>query len=317
MTVNWSRRGFLAAACASTGVLAACGSSSIESALSPSRFIVFGDGFSDVGQTGSRYTVNDGSVNIWVQQLATNYGKTVTAASAGGTGYARGNARVAITPDAAGNAATLTVTAQLDNFLATDSFGSDDLGVVSAGIGDIVAQMAAVTAGSQTADAMLANAAQAGTALGAQVRRMVQAGAKHVLVAGVYELSRSPWGIAIGQTSLLSQASGKFNDAFKIAVVDLGETVFYVDTAYYFNLLVAYPSNYSLSNSTAAVCTSVDAGNGIGTGAGQVNSALCNTSTLVAGADYTQYVFADGIYPTPAAHRLFGNYAYDQLRYRW
>ena len=58
-------------------------------------------------------------------------------------------------------------------------------------------------------------------------------------------------------------------------------------------------------------------GDEIGIGAGEVNSALCTTSTLLAGADQNRYLFADTVYLTPAAHRLFGDYAYNQLRERW
>ena len=72
MTGLWLRRAVLLAASASSVLLAACGSSTIESALTPSRFIGFGDGFSDVGQTagGTRHTVNDGSVSLWAEQIA-------------------------------------------------------------------------------------------------------------------------------------------------------------------------------------------------------------------------------------------------------
>ena len=100
MAVNWLRRTVLAAACTSAALLAACGSSSIESALKPARFVAFGDGFSDVGQVGGkRYTVNDGTVNNWTQQVAATYGVTLTPASAGGSSYAQGNARISARPD--------------------------------------------------------------------------------------------------------------------------------------------------------------------------------------------------------------------------
>ena len=65
MATNWMRRTVMVAACASAALLAACGSSTTESAITPQRFIAFGDAMSDVGQNGSRYTVNDGSVNNW------------------------------------------------------------------------------------------------------------------------------------------------------------------------------------------------------------------------------------------------------------
>ena len=52
--------GGLAVTVGSTGLLSACGSGDIVSALVPTRFISFGDGLSDLGQgsTGLRYTIN-------------------------------------------------------------------------------------------------------------------------------------------------------------------------------------------------------------------------------------------------------------------
>ena len=318
MAVNWLRRSVLAAACASVALLAACGSSTIESALKPERFVAFGDGFSDVGQVaGARYTVNDASVNNWTQQLAATYGLTLTPVSAGGTSYAQGNARVSAKPDAAGNASTPTVTEQVDTFLAAGGTKANDVVTLGAGTADIIAEMAAVTAGTQTPEQMLAHAQQAGKDLGAQAIRLVNAGAKYIVVSGAYNLGRSPWAIALGQVDLLTQASSKFNEAFLVSVVDQGANILYVDSAYYFNLVTSSPSSYAFDNATTAVCTSVDAGNGIGTGVGQVNSALCTPSTVLPAANYGKYVFADNVYVTPEAQRLFGTYAYDRLHARW
>ena len=133
MAANWMRRTALVAAVASAALLAACGSSTTESAIAPERFIAFGDANSDVGQKGTRYTVNDGSVNNWTLQVAANYGKPLAAASAGGKSYAVGNARVKEKPDATGNAATPTITEQIDAFLASGTFGAKDVVFVSGG----------------------------------------------------------------------------------------------------------------------------------------------------------------------------------------
>ncbi|QHI98914.1 GDSL family lipase [Xylophilus rhododendri] len=318
MTVSWLRRtAVLTIACASAALLAACGSGTVDSAISPSRFVVFGDGLSDVGQTGTRYTVNDGTVNIWAQQLASRYGVGITPQSSGGTGYAVGNARVTLHPDAAGVASTPTVTEQISSFLASDSPKSSDLILVGGGTSDLLAGFAAYRAGTITSDQYVAQARTAGTELGAQVRRMVTAGAKYVMSTGVYDLSRSPLGATSGQGTLLSAAATAFNTALELAIADLGANVLYVDAQYYYNLITAYPSSYSFTDSGTVVCTSVDSGPGIGIGNGQVNSALCNTGTIASGLDINLYEFADFVYFTPQAQRLFGNYAYDRLRLRF
>lgn len=317
MARNWLRRAVMAAACASAALLAACGSSSIESTLAPSRFIAFGDGFSDLGQGGSRYTVNDGSVNVWSAYTAALFGPGLATQSAGGLSYARGNARVTAKPDAAGRTATLTITEQVDSFLAGNVIGTNDVVIISGGISDIVAQMAAVTAGTQTGAQMVANVRQAGRELGAQVRRLVAAGGKYVVVTGAYNLGRSPWASAISQGALLEEASLRFNEELLVSIVDLGGNVLYVDAALHYNLVTAVPANYNLTDAVGVVCTTADPGPGIGIGNGQINSALCNAGTIVTGVDYGRYVFADRIYPTPQAHRLFGEYAYNRIKARW
>jgi phospholipase/lecithinase/hemolysin len=311
------RRALLALAPALALLLAACGSGTIESQLTPTRILVFGDGLSDLGQTGSRYTVNDGTINVWTQQVALNYGLTLTTAAAGGTSFATGNARVAVKPDAAGSNATPTVTQQIDAFLAGGGvFGPNDLIIVSGGVSDLIAEMAKVTSGAQTQDQMIANVRQAGRDLAAQVRRVVAAGGTHVVTVGTYQLGKSPWGIQINQAGFLDSASIAFNDALLVSMVDLGAIVLYVDAALLFNLMVSGPSSFAVVNVTDPICTSIDPGPGIGTGPGQVNSALCTTAT-VGGQDYTQFAFADRVYPAPTAHRQFGDFAYNRIHDRF
>lgn len=318
MASHWMRRGLLALASVSALLLAACGSSTTESQLKPSRVIVFGDGFSDLGQGGSRYTVNDGSVTgIWTQQMGAGFGLSVTAAAAGGTSYATGNARITTKPDAAGNSATPTVKEQIDTFLATGTFGPNDLVIVSGGTADIIAETAQLNAGTQTGAQAVADVQQAGRDLAAQVRRLVQAGAMHVVVAGTYDLGKTPWAIGSGQVALLADASTKFNTELLVTIVDLGANVLYVDAALLFNLMANNPAVYGFASSTDPACTSIDPGPGIGIGAGQVNSALCTPNTIVSGADYHAYLFADRVYPAPSAHRRFGDYAYQRISARW
>ena len=143
------RRALLTAACAS--LLAACGGSSeVESELVPTRFVSFGDAFADVGQRGSNYTINDRTTNNWTQELAGRYARPMAVTASGGWSYATGSARVTVKPDAAGNAATPTITEQVSSFLASQTIGANDVVIVSGGISDIVAEVAALNAGRQT-----------------------------------------------------------------------------------------------------------------------------------------------------------------------
>jgi phospholipase/lecithinase/hemolysin len=315
MAFQWIRRVALLGSAAAALLLASCGGGTVASQFHPSRVIAFGDGMADVGQDGSRYTVNDGTVNIWPLWVATVYGLPLVPSSQGGLGYAWGNARVTDTPDAAGNSSTPTVAQQIDSFLASNTLNGDDLVIVSAGTSDVITQVQATLNGAQTSDQMTANTNAAGRALGAQVLRLVSAGAKHVLLAGTYDLGRSPWANQMGTDALLHPASQEFNNGLLVSLVNAGANVLYVDFALYFNQQTSSSSN--TANHTDLVCTSVDPGPGIGTGNGQVNSHLCDALTILPLADYNTYLFADRVYPTPRGHQLFGDYAQGQLKNRW
>lgn len=322
MTGTWLRRALMLAACAAATLLAGCGSSTV-SAFTPTRVISFGDAFSDVGNLGvnNKYTVNDGSTNNWAQEVAADFGLALAPSNSGGLGYAQGNARIALTPDAAGGTTTQTVTQQIDSFLASNSFQPGDLVLINGGISDIVYNWQQMAAGNITQAQMSANVTAAANALGAQVQRLVSAGAQHVIVVGTYNLGVSPWAAMIGQgglTSALGNLTVQFNDSLLLSIVNLGTNVLYIDSAFYFNLVTSVPTAYPpLVNGTGVACTSVDAGPGIGIGAGQVNSSLCNTGTIVPGIDYTTYLFADPLYFAPSAQRLFGDSTYNKITQRF
>jgi phospholipase/lecithinase/hemolysin len=315
MAIHWLRRAWLLAAAAV--LLAGCGGGEdVTSQLTPGRVIVFGDAMADVGQTGARYTVNDGTLNNWPLYVADSYGHDVQPSNSGGFGYAWGNARVASKPDAAGNAATPTVREQVDAFLARTSPRADDLIILAAGTSDVIAQVQAVIEGRQASEAMQANVGQAGRELAEQVKRLVAAGAEHVVVSGPYNLGRSPWGRQTGRNEIMEAASSEFNEELLVALVDYGRTVLYVDMALFVNQLTASGAG-QFRNANEVVCESTDPGPGIGTGTGQVNSRLCTPSTIRSDANYNDYLFADRVYLTARGNQRLGEYARDRIRNRW
>lgn len=315
MAFQWMRRALLALAPAALLALAACGSGTIESQFRPSRVVVFGDAMSDLGNTGGRFTVNDGA-SLWVQGVAAGYGLTVDKSASGGTDYATGNARVTLQPDAAGGSAP-TIQQQIDTFLASNTLGAGDLVVIQGGFADIIVQMQAFRAGTITSDQLIANAKQAGQDLAAQAQRLVAAGASHVVVLGVYDMGKTPWAAAIGQQSLLSTASTSFNNAALVALVNQGKNMLFIDQALLFNLMANNPTVYGFVDSTTFVCNVKDEGPGIGIGNNEVNSKLCTTSTIATGLTYTQHMWADAVYPNTPAHTQLSNYAFNLIHNRW
>lgn len=318
MAFQWTRRVLLGLAPAALLVLAACGSGTIESQFNPTRMVVFGDALSDIGQaSGKRYTVNDTS-KTWTELVAASYGiTTLTPSSAGGTNYATGNARVTLKPDAAGSTATKTIKEQIDAFLASGTIGPADVVILQGGISDMIVQMQAYIAGTQTSDQMLANLKQAGLDFADQARRLKAAGANHIAIVGAYDLSFTPWGISTGKQSLLTQASTAFNSAVLVSLVNEGETMLFLDTALQFNLMATNPASYAFVNVTDPACTSVDPGPGIGIGTGKVNSLLCTTTTIPTGVDYSTYLWADPVYPAPAAHSRLATFIFTRVHDRW
>ena len=288
--------GSLSAAMGGAALLSGCGDGSIVSALSPSRFISFGDGLSDLGQGGTRYTINDGTINTWADRLANRYGKTLSAQATGGLGYALGHGADQPAPD--------TVSSQIDRFLASNVLGANDVVLLNLPMAYVLSPVAAVKAGTLTEAAALAQIDAAGVALSNQVKRLIAAGAKHVVTAGIYDLGKSPFGIAQNQVALFSTASQRLNDAFKTDAVNLGTNLLFVDTAFLVNRNVLTGPAFGFVNFNTAVCTTA-------------NASTCTSATLLAGATASQYVFADGIHLTPACNQQLGDYAYEQVTARW
>ena len=303
MKASWTRRAALAlVGVSAAAMMAACGDGSVVSDLKPARFITVGDSFADVGQAGGKYTVNDGSLT-WVQQLAAHYSLTVDPASAGGWGYAQGYARVDSADTSSGTAAP-SVKEQVDQLLARTSMQEGDVMMLNGGLHDIVAAVNATGISDQTTATVKA----AGKALAAQVRRVVAAGATHVVVTGVQNVGLTPWAVRLGEQSSIEKLSVAFNDALLIDIADMGATVLYFDASLFFNLINNKPENYSVDNVTDPVCTTPDA-------------STCTPSSVVS-TDYNRYMYADSLNFTPKVQRNFVDRsytenAYDKFKNRW
>lgn len=320
MAFQRTRRLLLALAPAALLALAACDSSTIESQFRPTRLVAFGDALSDMGQVNGRRYMIDNSENVWVKMVGQSYDLgNVRAAAAGGTVYATGNARVVAKPDAAGNAATPTIKEQVDTFLAASAFTANDLVILQGGISDIIVNVQAHRAGTLTREQLLGNVRQAGLDYAAQARRLAGAGAQHIAVIGVYDLSLTPWALTTGIQPLISEVSRTFNDAVLVELVNEGQNMLFVDAALLFNLMVSNRQAYSFDNVIAPVCSSqaADPGPGIGIGTGQINSSLCTTARLEPGAEAIKFLWADPVYPTPSAHARLADFTYTRLTARW
>jgi len=302
--------------------LAACGAGSTKDPFIPTRIVVFGDALSDTTAATGRYTVNDptlAAVNNWTGQVAASYGAPTIVS------YAKGNARVTAATGSGGVAVT-TVTAQVAQFLAVDSFKAGDMVLINAGFSDVIAEAGGANS--------TANATAYGTAYANLVRSIVTSGAKHVAVANAYDLAKTPAAAILTNLGILNGARGAlvaaFNDALKInlgstSLPYIGDNVRLLDIEFYFNLVYTVPATYAFSDATTVVCDPVAANDataapgGIGIGTNKINSKLCTLANLplAYATTYNSYVFADAVYPTPAFHRSLGSYVYGLTSTRW
>jgi outer membrane lipase/esterase len=289
------RRAVQAAAAIGLGasmLLAGCGSGSTFEPLVPTRVVSFGDGWSDLGQTpGQKFTVNDGSVNIWVERVAASYGRTLTASvTPGGLGYAQGNARV--------STGVNPISDQISAFLAANTIGKSDLLIVDAGVSEIIA-----LAGANASDATLSAAADtAGRALGAQVLRLTAAGAKHVVIANAADVGKTPFATTNARAAGLTAATRAFNDGLKISLANVSSGVLLVDNEAYINSLYNNPSLLGTGgNATTVACPGV--------------ASACTAANAL--SNYGVYLFADDRHIGPGAHRLLGDNAYSKIKARW
>lgn len=283
----------LAAASIGAGLmLTGCGSGSTFEPLVPTRVVSFGDGWSYVGLTNDRFTVNDSSVNIWVEQLAVSYGLTLTPASGGGFGYAQGGARV----DSGAN----SIKDQITTYLAANTISSSHLLVIDAGLSELAA-LAADPANASDAS-LIAAADLAGKALAVQVLRLTAAGGNHVVIANAADLGKTPFATAQARSAAYTAATRAFNDGLKIALASVTSGILLIDNEAYINFLYATPANLGTGGvATGTACT------------GSANT--CNTGN--AASNYNQFLFADDRHITPNAHRLLGTNAYSKVKARW
>ena len=255
--------------------------------------ILFGDGISDL-TAGSQYTVNDDTgIKNWAVQVASSYGVPAN----GIMSYAAGNALVA------GIANQVTSAGAI--------YGRDPLVLMTGGYRDIIN---AAEAGTSQAVAVAA-AKAAGTAYAEVARSAVALGAKHVLIVNMYNLASTPYQTQGGRTTTthpLSDMVRAFNDAMKsnLGAADkpyIGDKIRLANAEQYMGTLFGSPTGNGFTDATIMVCSTTAGDLGI-TGIA-LSSKGCTSATMTAPATattYNNYIFADPINLTPAAHRSMG-----------
>ncbi len=252
----------------------------------------FGDSLTDSGHfqntlpanirdQAGRFTTNPGWV--WAQWVADHYGTDASTDNQGGTNYAIGGARID-TPVAN----TIPVTAQVDLFLSMHGGVADPnaLYTVWGGGNDLLAFDFAAPVGAQMVEA---------------VGRLQAAGARYVLVPTVPDAGLTPFAISVGGgvPALATSIASTFNTDIFASLSQAGLRVIPLNTFQLQQEIVAEASRYGFTNINSPACPG--------------SSLTCTPNDYVMpGADQT-YVFADGVHPSSATHRILADYAVSVL----
>ena len=212
--MNTFRKALVASA-----VALACSAGTASAQFSNMYF--FGDSLSDAGTfapslppgTG-RFTTNPDPV--WAQVLGDRYGLTITPATAGGTDYAQGGARVALLPGFPANTPLVStatpVTQQVQQALGR---GVDPgaLYALWAGANDVSTQLTLAATGQITAAQAQAGVIAAATQLVQQVALLQAAGVQTVAVGNLPDMGKTPGGQSLGTAGAaqLSALAGLYN----------------------------------------------------------------------------------------------------------
>jgi outer membrane lipase/esterase len=308
--ISWRGPATRALAAALLGsLLAACGGGDQIEKFQPTRVVSFGDETSALlpaaasasapaGATNAvKYTVNalvTGTTTLdcaqhplWNQIVAGVYGLVLaecnpTAAATTSTTKAAAGARVA------------DVAAQIDAFMATDSFDGKTLVTVLAGQHDVLAQHALVEAGTASETDATAAIEATGAALAAQVNRIAAAGGK-VIISTIPNVAQTPLGRAEDApgNERLSRLTAAFNARLRVSLTNDGRKIGLILLDEAVDAIVRLGSGFS--NTSAGACN--------------VPVLQCTTSTLVTGATASSYLWADPLFLTPEGQRVLGSLA--------
>lgn len=225
---------------------------------------------------------------VWAETFAPVFGLSAVASELGGTNFAFGGARVAITPP---SGFPPSLSAQLGGFL-TKTGGvapASALYVLEGGGNDARDIIEAVAAAPGDAAAIIkAGAIAYAATVDEMVERLESAGARDIVVWNTPNAGTGPAIIAAGAKDLGTLVSQTMNAFLLAALAD--------DIVAGVKIFDAYGVSTSISKDPAAYGL-VDAENAC---AAKANIAACAASGY-------RYFFWDGIHPTAEGHRLLAN----------
>lgn len=219
-----------------------------------------------------------------------------TASQTGGYNYAHGGSTVT-TSQVLRPSLAEQVSTYISSFSSPSSISASDLHVLWGGANDLYS------------DTTESRASLVAATIHSMVNSLYQAGARQFLVMNVPSLAATP--IVQADASIdktqLNQVVDFYNSQLATEMASAsaslpGAKIFEFDAAAFLQQMLNDPTTLGLSNVTDAAAP-FDAASFPGLA----------TAPPPAGVDPDAYLFYDGLHPTAAAHRLFGNRVADQL----
>lgn len=315
--VDRGRRTLRCGAALAASLLVACGGGSQVQTFEPNRIIAFGDESSvidDVGRAanGRKYSVNatvsdtDPTIAcdlnpLWIQVVATAHNLVFPQCNR--SGVASPTSRIRATA----GARVADLSTQIDAQLAESPFTGREFATVLIGQNDILDQYKQYPAVGETQ--LTTNVEALGTALGTQVNRIADGGAK-VLLSTVLDLGLTPYATAekaahtdADRAALLSRLTARFNAAMRATILNDGRKIGLILADEFFSAVVKISNGGGFTNVVTPVCD-------------LTRSALvppsvldCTNLTLVSGGSATTYLYADTLLLSAGGQQSLGTLA--------
>ena len=295
-------RHVLASLCTAAALVACGGGTSQFEPFEPEQYVAFGDEGSLVRSDGRRYTVNPlttaGAIDcksepLWTQAVANQYGFVFQECNPDGatTFKARMQAQLGAKAD--------DLKTQIDTQLATGGFAAKSLATVMLGANDVLELYAQYPTRSE--DSITEELRARGVRLAEQVNRLVALGVR-VIVVTAPDVGLSPYALAekanntdTDRSALMSRLVAAFNGRVRVNILNDGRFVGLVLADELVQSMSKFPSAYSLTDVTSAVCT--------------VALPACTTGTLVASGTSSGWLWADSTRMAYGAQLRIGSQA--------
>src|SRR4249919_1181495 len=295
-----------------------------------SALISFGDSLSDAGQYaalpppyyfGAQGSFTTNPDDVWTQVLASSFGLSSAPSIAGGSNYAWGGAPTSFSISPIPLALTCipgklpcrSVAQQIGEYTqgGTRSADPDALYTYWAGANDIFNYLG--WAGPQlvspgpppvlgpplitAAQAQLFTGASALTAVG-EIAALQNAGAQHIVVLNLPDIGLTP---SFRGTAAQSSVSGLvfvYNTTLNSGLATLQDGIIPINAYALIGEVIADPALYGFSNVTGTACNLALTGG---------SSLFCTPAAYVTPNANETYLFADGVHPSGAAHRMLAS----------